>query len=327
MNSKRIYFFTPSFQPCGGVIKIFDYVNHALALDYEVIICCPKRYSEDLPLFQIPKFQNISPHKGLKFTVPEQVSIEPGELVFFSWPRDYMVIEKRLSSCSHLEQVVHIIQSVRHANPSFTGGYATRLLSRPMARIVISDIVSDAIKPFLNSSSLAKVVPLGHDTSFFHQQKYDFPNSVFKIAYTTWKSDIGDQIAKHFIDQKQLQFKAIRNKVSWVELRELYQWADIFLATPYEEEGFYLAGLEAMAAGAIVLSPDAIGNRAYCKFGENCLYVELENVESYISTIKSLLQKPAEYINQLRQRGYETVQNHDISVERKLFKSFLEKVT
>ena len=38
---RRIYFMTPTFFPAGGVVKLFDYVNHAISLGYEPVIAAP----------------------------------------------------------------------------------------------------------------------------------------------------------------------------------------------------------------------------------------------------------------------------------------------
>src|SRR3712207_9113060 len=64
-----------------------------------------------------------------------------------------------------------LFRSVRWANPAFTGGYAVRLLSRPMARIMTNDVVLEAVKPYLNASSMTEVIRLGHDTGFFARER------------------------------------------------------------------------------------------------------------------------------------------------------------
>ena len=37
-GATRMYFMTPTFRPVGGVVKIMDYVNHAISLGYEPVI-------------------------------------------------------------------------------------------------------------------------------------------------------------------------------------------------------------------------------------------------------------------------------------------------
>jgi hypothetical protein len=325
---RRIYFFTPTFRPVGGVVKIFDYVDHARHRGFEPVICCPEPYNSELPLFQISRFSDISPENNFRFIDLEKASIGPKDLAFLSWPSHYEIIEPRLSRWTQHEQVICIVQNIRWANPTFTGGYALRLLSRPMARIMTNDVVFEAVRPYLNKGSMSEVILIGHDTDFFAKRRSEGLGSPIKVGYTTWKSDVGDRVAKlvtaHGGD---FEFRAIREPVGWAELRNLYHWADVFLATPLREEGFYLPGLEAMAAGAVVLSPDAGGNRAYCDFGENCLPVGLEDPSSYAEVLGSLRSRALEDVKRLRRNGYETAKRHTLAVEGEKFGAYLDRLT
>ena len=180
------------------------------------------------------------------------------------------------------------MQNVRWANPAFTNGYAVRLLSRPMARIMTNDVVLEAVKPYLNPSSITEVIQLGNDSDFFAKERSGGLGSPIKVGYTTWKSGVGDEVATLLAGSPEFEFRAIRDPVGWAELRELYHWSDVFLATPLVEEGFYMPGLEAMAAGAVVISSDAGGNRAYCHFGENCIEVGMDDARGYVGALEGL---------------------------------------
>ncbi len=324
---KRMYFMTPTFRPVGGVVKVFDYVNYALSLGYEPVIACPESYKPGLPLFGISRFSNISPEKGIRFTDLEKVSVGHHDLAFLSWPTHYEILEPRISRWARHEQVIFIVQNVRWANPAFAGGYAVRLLSRPMARIMTNDVVLEAVKPYLNPSSMSQVIRLGHDSGYFAKERaggFDYP---IKVGYTTWKSNVGDRVAEVLASDSGFEFKAIREPVGWDELRKFYHWADVFLATPLVEEGFYLPGLEAMAAGTVVVTSDAGGNRAYCRFGENCLQVDFEDASSYADALRALKSYNLDEVNRLRRNGYETVKLHTLAYERERFGEFINRLT
>jgi hypothetical protein len=325
---RRMYFLTPTLRPVGGVVKIFDYVNHARSLGYEPVIACPESYKPGLPLFGIPRFSEISPQNGVRFTDLEQISVGPYDLALLSWPTHYQVIEPRLSCWSRHEQIIFIVQNVRWANPSFAGGYALRLLSRPMARIMTNGIVLEAVRPYLNASSMTEVIELGHDSAFFAKERGGSFSSPVRVGYTTWKSDVGDRVAELLTKSGPgFEFRAIREPVGWDKLRALYHWSDVFLATPLVEEGFYLPGLEAMAAGAVVVSSDAGGNRAYCRFGENCVQVGFEDAAGYVEALRALKSYDLDEINRLRRGGYETTGLHTLERERDRFGEFMERLT
>jgi hypothetical protein len=324
-SQKRFFFITTSFYPVGGVIKILDYAVHALDLDHEIVICCDTPYDEKLPLFESGRFRHLSPRRGVRFMPLSAIRIGPRDLVFFSWPPHFDVIRQNLLPGTVPEQVIHIVQGLCHADPSFIGGYALRLLTVPLARIVISELVLEAVKPFLNQDSYTKVILLGHDAPFFSKQRTGGIPAPANVAHTTWKSGIGDRIEAQLLNGP-FRFRAVRHTADWEELRRLYHWADMFLCTPGPEEGFYLPGLEAMSAGAIVLTPDVGGNLVYCRFGENCFQVELENESSYITVLKSLVRKSHDQIDKVRQMGYRTVKQHELSREKERFLSFVARL-
>ncbi|QIN84203.1 glycosyltransferase [Rubrobacter tropicus] len=327
MSGRRMYFMTPTFRPVGGVVKIFDYVNHALAFGYEPVIACPEKYKAGLPVFEISRFSHLTPENGIRFVALEQAGVGPDDFAFLSWPSHYPILEPRIGRGASHEQVISIVQNVRWANPTFERGYAVRLLSRPMARIMTNDVVLEACKPYLNESSMTETIMLGNDSAFFARERLGGFKGPIKVGYTTWKSDVGDRVAAMFRERGSgFRFRAIRNPVGWKELKKLYQWSDVFLATPLVEEGFYMPGLEAMAAGAVVITSDAGGNRAYCRFGENCLPARFENAGDYAAALRALRGYGAGEIEALRRGGYEAVGRHTLEYERDRFGGFMEKL-
>ena len=82
-----------------------------------------------------------------------------------------------------------------------------------------------------------------------------------------------------------------------------------------------------MASGAVVISSDAGGNRAYCNFGENCVQVGFDDAQSYASALKALRSESPETIERLRRNGYETVKRHTLAHEQERFADFLERLT
>jgi glycosyltransferase involved in cell wall biosynthesis len=223
------------------------------------------------------------------------------------------------------ERIIHIIQNVRHATPAWTDGYALRLLTRPAARIAINQIVMNRIAPYLDARALAEVIPIGHDFGYFSTERESGLHSPVRVAYTGWKSDLGARLERKLSSEK-FEVRGISHHVSWQELSELYRWADVFLSTPGPEEGLYLPGLEAMAAGAIVITPDAGGNMAYCRPGDNCVLVGLEQVDDYADALASVSGWDDERIRSVRASARRTTEEFDLSREREAFGAFLDRL-
>jgi glycosyltransferase involved in cell wall biosynthesis len=196
-----------------------------------------------------------------------------------------------------------------------------------MVKIMTNDVVYQAVEPYLTHSTINRIIPLGHDCRFFHlKRKGGLASRPLKVAYTTWKSNIGDQVSRLLENDRSFIFRSIRKAATHEELRKLYHWSDAFLATPLAEEGFYMPALEAMASGTIVVTPDAGGNMAYCKFDENCIEVGLEDVYSYAAILRDIPSYSVEKTESLRAGGYAATEKHTLEAEREGFAQLMEEL-
>ena len=88
----------------------------------------------------------------------------------------------------------------------------------------------------------------------------------------------------------------------------------------------YLPGLEAMAAGCLVITPDVGGNMAYCRPEQNCLLAGFESVPDYVAALQRLSSAPVAEIEALRAGGYAVVPEFDLGAERRGFADFLDEL-
>jgi hypothetical protein len=318
---QTISFLTPTYRPAGGVVKIFDYVVHGLELGYRARVHCPVELTGDELLFKIPRFSRLHEQTTVTFHDSLNVGVGPEDWVVFSWPSHYEQIARGMSPDAPHERVIHLVQNTRHANPTFAEGYATRLLARPMARVMVAHEVMDACRPHLNQESSTVTIVEAHDWRFFHRTRTGGLSNPVRVGYTTWKSEVGLEVEQLMGDS--FEFRSLTGPASWLQIRELLHWCDVFLCCPGPEEGFYLPGLEAFAAGAIVITPDVGGNRAYCRFGENCIAVGLDRPDEYASALASLAQAPDGDVQRLRDQGYAVLEHHLLARERAAFGAFL----
>lgn len=327
MTRPRIWFLTPSYHPVGGVVKVFDYVLHALDRGHECIVTSPKPLDRDSALFRNRRYRRlVSDEFGVEFQHTDAPAMRRGELAFFSWPTHFRALSARAAPGVTSDAIIHLVQNVRHANPRWTDGYALRLLSRPMTRIMTNEVVLDACRPYLNQGSRTVVIDLGHDTAHFAKDRKGALPERLTVGYTTWKSEVGDAIAAALAGDDRVEFRAVRGYVDWDELRDFYRSIDVFLATPYAEEGFYMPGLEAMAAGAVVVSPDAGGNRSYMRFGDNAVFAELDNVDSYVAALRAVTTLSGNRLAAMRASAREAVGRHTLAGEARGFGALLDEL-
>lgn len=322
---RRLHVITPTLRPIGGVVKLADYALHAAAAGCDTTFHVTETTEQPFGVVDIDRYRDIGRGGVVPLVTSPVLEVERDDVVLFSWPPDYPWVAEALPRRFKRDRVVHLVQNVRHANPAWLDGAARRLLTKPMTRICVTQEVRDAIAPFVNNRYPTDVIPLGHAWPYFSETRSGGLPRPLRVGYTTWKSDIGDRVQEAMRDEPRVTFEAVRGVVGWDRLRDFYQHIDVFLATPRAEEGFYIPGLEAMAAGAIVVTPDAGGNRAYCTFGVNCIQTPLEDVGGYVAGITRLAEMDTSAINDMRTAGYTTLPNHDLAVERQSFAEVLDR--
>ncbi|MBD2484156.1 hypothetical protein [Planktothrix sp. FACHB-1365] len=99
----------------------------------------------------------------------------------------------------------------------------------------------------------------------------------------------------------------------------------LFLPNQTEGEGFYLPALEGMAVGTLVICPDCIGNRSFCRSGRNCLRPEYA-IESLLNAIQQALQYSQTQIWEMLTHGKQTAHEHNLLKERQAFLEILDNI-
>ena len=320
--TRKIVILLPTYRAAGGVVKLMDYAMHARSLGFEVEVRSPRHYDPEHNIFSTGELRALVADEGVRFEHGFQYGLGPKDFALFSWPKHYRMASTRLTPIHHPLQTIALTQGTRWGNTEWLDGYATRVLAMPMARIFVSPQIADAVEPFLDHSNPSMMILEGHDWPYFHKERSGPLGERVNVAYMTWKSDVGIEVEEHFGDSDEFAFRSIRETASWEEIRELYHWSDIFLGCPLPEEGFYLPGLEAMAAGTVLVTPDVGGNRAYAEFGINCVLVDHDHAPSYIDALTAL-RSGAIDAEALRSNGYRQLEKHTLERERAEFGEFL----
>lgn len=318
-----LYAYVPTFRPVGGVIKALDYAAAAAGLGWDVVVVCDEPFAADLPVFDVPRLAVL---RGAGSAAPEEVGVTSDDIAFISWPSQYPDAAERLAPDVPHERIVHLVQNVRHADPHWLGGLGRRLLSRPLSRIFTNHLVEEACAPLVHPTSLRTTIPLGHDVEFFRTERSGALGRPIRVAYPTWKSAVGRRVERSLAGDDRFEFESIEGIVAWPDLRAAYHRADVVLGCPIPQEGVYLPGVEAMAAGALLVIPDAGGNMAYCRFDENCIGATLEDEASYVAALQRIAAMGEDEVASFRAAGHETADTHSLEREAEAFGEFLGRV-
>lgn len=317
----ELHVLVPFWGMSGGVIKILDYANHALAVGVpRVRLWAPPPPTADAPLNSVPVVSSLVESDRVTVELLPGLDLDVADpWVLFTEPAHHELIEARASQ-PLLHRLIHLVQGTRHANPEWNNGLHYRLLHRPMSRVTVSEQVTAAVRPHVNDRFPLKTIVEGHDLAYFADgaPERSGARSVLRVLYTTWKSDLGDRVAAIHRNNPGLTFDVIRRECGWPELRRRYHDADIFLCTPGPEEGFYLPGLEAMAAGCAVVGAVVGGNAAYMRDGENVVEVEYDSAAEHAAAVAALADD-GERRRRLVLGGRATSEQHQLHRERSAF--------
>lgn len=315
----------PFWGMAGGVIKLLDYVGHALEAGVERIrLWGPPLDDRDVPLLTVPRVRALVESDRVHIDALDHLEFaHPDPWILFTEPAHHRHVERALSTAPR-HRLIHLVQGTRHANAEWNGGLHYRLLHRPMTRVVVSEQVARAVEPHVNTRFPTRTIVEGHDLDFFARGAPDRAGSrsTHRVLYTTWKSDLGDRIAELESNNPSLTFDAIRRECGWPELRRRYHDADFFVCTPGPEEGFYLPGIEAMAAGCVVVGAAVGGNAAYMDADRNALVVDYDAATDHAEALR-VLAADTERAASLRTNARSTVAAHDLRREAAEFADLL----
>jgi hypothetical protein len=162
--------------------------------------------------------------------------------------------------------VVNLVQHVRHAQKD---DIRFSFLTRRAIRICVSEEVACHIRETGRVNGPVFTIPNAIDIIVpptpVAESERDIPVFVAGMKNPEFARHIGKllsqegipaQIATGFLPRQEFLARLGRTRIA--------------VLLPNVSEGFYLPALEAMALGAVVVCPDCVGNRGFCKDGYNC---------------------------------------------------------
>ena len=106
---------------------------------------------------------------------------------------------------------------------------------------------------------------------------------------------------------------------------ELLAESRVAVCLPHAQEGFYLPALEAMAAGALVVTLHCVGNLGFCHDHWNCVIAE-PNPESLRRAVERVLAMTPAERGRMHGRARETALRHSLALERARFHAILRDI-
>lgn len=213
--------------------------------------------------------------------------------------------------------VLNLVQGLRHADPHDPRHH---FLSRPAIRICVSDEVAAAIRSTGRVDGPIHVIPNGIDTSMFPERPAtrDIPLLIAGHKNPAFAAAVAMRLAEAGIAAECLTHPCDRTTFLGLLGR-----ARVVLLVPFDREGFFLPAIEAMAMGAVVVCPDCVGNRGFCRDGETCFRPNY-TLDEVVGAAIAATGLDAAAGGRMRAAAEAEVSRHGLAVERNAFLSILD---
>lgn len=287
----------------GGHLKVWHYYRHAIASSRFT----PRIYLTPLSIRGPDNpWQGVDPAPLAAWRPHEAAALFVAGLDWESVPDPAPV------------PVVNLIQHVRHAHP---GDPRRRFLSRPAVRICVSEEVAEAIRDTGEANGPIYSIPNGIDLENIPAAAVrDIDVLIAGLKNPPFAAALGERL-----EAAGLTAEVITAMLPRQHFLERLSRARIAVTLPTADEGFFLPALEAMAAGALVVCPDCVGNRGFCLDGVTCLRPQytLEAVTDAAVTVSRL---PPAGADSMLQAAAAEAHRHGLERERLAFLEILESL-
>lgn len=212
--------------------------------------------------------------------------------------------------------VINLIQGVRHADP---GDARHSYLARPALRVCVSQEVADAIAATGMVNGPVHVIPNGIDFESIPTA----PARDIEVLVAGLKNPALAVTVATRLRAAGLNVMLVTAWLPRSQFLALLSRTRVAVMLPMKHEGFYLPALEAMAAAAIVVCPDCVGNRGFCRDGETAFrppYLPDDIVAAAMAA--SALPEPARCA--MRSAAVTESRRHGLATERAAFLRILD---
>jgi hypothetical protein len=213
--------------------------------------------------------------------------------------------------------VINLVQGVRHAQP---GDPRYAYLGRKAIRICVSAEVARAVSASGRANGPVVTIANGIDLGEVGARRAPQSRSIELLIVGPKQPELARRLAAALPASAGIVL--IDQVLPRAELLARLGEARVALLLPLEAEGFYLPALEAMAAGALVVCPDCVGNRVFCVGGDNCLMPDYTEAALLAATRRALQLDGAE-AGRLLERAGATARRHTLEAERSEFHALL----
>jgi hypothetical protein len=293
----------------GGHLKVFHYFEHVRSSpSHEARI----RFTPD------SRWDESNPWLALRETVvgpEEQIDAD----VLFLAGMDWRSLEPARRVAPPVP-VVNLIQTIYPRRPS----PLHQFLTYPAVRICISEEVKEALEGIGPVNGPLFTVPIGLDLERLPAPSPAAERDLDCLVLAVKEPRLGAAVTER-LRRAGYRVLLIDSPVPRDGLLQATARSRVVIHLPSSHEGAYLPALESMALGALVVCPDCVGNRSFCRDGDTCL-VPRRSRRAIVKAARSLLEASDDELAPMLAAGLREAQSRALGTERGRFLEILDRV-
>jgi glycosyltransferase involved in cell wall biosynthesis len=294
----------------GGHLKVFHYFEHVRSSPaHEARI----RFTAD------SVWDSSNPWLSLRDAV-----IAPGEDadadVLFLAGIDWRSLEPDRRAASSAP-IVNLMQDFR---PTRSAAPLHEFLAHRAIRICVSAQIQEALEEIPAVRGPIFTVPIGVDLDALPASRAAHDRDIDCVVLAVKDDGLGGAVAAR-IGGAGHRVLLVDRPLPREQLLDAMARARVAVLLPASVEGAYLPALECMALGALVVCPDCVGNRSFCRDGETCLVPKRSKRAIVKSALAALAASPQE-LEPMLAAGRRESAEHGLAHERARFLEILERV-
>jgi hypothetical protein len=294
----------------GGHLKVFHYFEHVRSSP-----------SHDARIHFSPDsvWDETNPWLRLRETVIGPHASERADILFLAGT-DWRTLEPARRAAPEVP-IVNLIQDFRPTRPA---AQLHEFIAHPAIRICISAEIQDALEGTRSVRGPIFTVPVGVDLERLPTPRPAPERDIDCVVLAVKDPKLGGVIAER-IGGAGNRVLLIDSPMPRGELLDAMARARVAVLLPASVEGAYMPALECMALGALVVCPDCVGNRSFCRDGETCLVPKRSRRAIVKSALGALAASPRELEPMLAAARVESSE-HALARERSRFLEILDRV-
>lgn len=311
-RAKRTVLFYRDFQGfTGGHLKVWHYFNH---VQYS------PQYQAHIAFSAATHWDDSNPWLALRGQALPTWQPERADVLFIAG-MDWGILSPAQRQVPP-RPVINLIQHVRHADPE-QALYA--YLEHRAIRICVSAPVAQALQASSRVNGPILTINNGLDCGEFPPVVADWAARQIDLLIVGIKQPaLALDISQHLQGLPQ-RIEVLTTPIARADFLQRLGNSKIALLLPHVTEGFYLPALEGFALGTLVICPDCVGNRSFCRPAENCLQPPY-SITSLVAALHHALHMTAEQRCAMQQAAQRTAQQHSLAQERQAFLEILHDI-